>query len=160
MSVYPSHRCVYSKQWDVEPAPDNADQYIITTPGFRPPHLHQGVGPVRAGWGRIRRKRIETEGLDHATISEADIKADKEAEEEGILPHPDLPVLFTTTIKNWNIDEANDGGGDPEKATYVYVPFLSFPSLTCANLFLISLGSRFRPNYSVPLPLLLSMDTM
>lgn len=66
------------------------------------------------------RKDVDTEGLDPGAAAEAEIKSDKEAEDEGILPQPDLPVLFTTTIKNWVITEASNGG-DPSKATYMCV---------------------------------------
>ncbi|RXW21244.1 hypothetical protein EST38_g4605 [Candolleomyces aberdarensis] len=104
------------RTWEVAHAPDGKDQYTIVTPGFKSPSI--GIGPVLAGWGRPPRKDVDTEGLDPAAIAKAEIKADKEAEKEGILQWPNQPVLFTTTIQDWQITETRDGGGDPEKTTY------------------------------------------
>ena len=67
------------------------------------------------------RKPVDTEGLDPAAAAEAELKADIEAEGEGILPHPDLPVLFMIAIKYWVIKEASNGEEDPNKVTYTCV---------------------------------------
>ncbi|KAJ2915415.1 hypothetical protein MD484_g4970, partial [Candolleomyces efflorescens] len=107
--------------WQVTTAIDNKDQWVILTPGFKPiASILQGPGPVRAGWGRpVRRFRpIKPDELDAEAAAAEEVEADQEAEREGILPYPDLPVFFTTTIKNWVITQATDGGGDPNKATY------------------------------------------
>ncbi|RXW19805.1 hypothetical protein EST38_g6044 [Candolleomyces aberdarensis] len=141
--------------WQVSCAPDNEEQRIITAPGFKPSGIYQGIGPVLPGWGRIPRKKIETEGLDPAALREADIKADKEAEEEGILPFPDLPVLFTPSIKNWNIEESIDGGGDPTKATYVIsVPTKLPGAISAVTIDKYHLATKTYPIYpsSFPLP--------
>ncbi|KAJ2925939.1 hypothetical protein H1R20_g11161, partial [Candolleomyces eurysporus] len=121
------------RTWEVTAVPDKKDQYIIATPGFKSPST--GVGPIRAGWGRPVRKPVDTEGLDPAAAAEAELKADIEAEEEGTLPHPDLPVLFTTAIKHWVIQEASDGGGDPNKVTYtIKVPTKIMGAITAVSV--------------------------
>ncbi|KAJ2935081.1 hypothetical protein H1R20_g2051, partial [Candolleomyces eurysporus] len=104
------------RTWEVAHAPEGKDQYTIVTPEFKSPSIV--IGPVLAGWGHPPRKDVDTEGLDPAAIAEAEIKADKEAEKEGILQWPNEPVLFTTTTQNWEITETTDGGGDPKKTTY------------------------------------------
>ncbi|KAJ2913999.1 hypothetical protein MD484_g6429, partial [Candolleomyces efflorescens] len=106
--------------WEVTHAINNKDQWIILTPGFKSPSRFHGIGPVRAGWGRpARRLRpLRTDELDPEAAAAEEVEADQEAEAEGVLPYPDLPVFFTTTIKNWVITQASDGGEDPNRATY------------------------------------------
>ncbi|RXW21237.1 hypothetical protein EST38_g4608 [Candolleomyces aberdarensis] len=116
LPLFPPFKGVHT--WEVTRALDNKDQWVILTPSFRSHSIIHRIGPVRAGWGRPLRKAIQADELDPEAAAEAEVLADKEAEEEGLLPHPDLAVLFTTTIKNWVITQASDGGGDPNKATY------------------------------------------
>ncbi|RXW21242.1 hypothetical protein EST38_g4603 [Candolleomyces aberdarensis] len=104
------------RDWEVTAVPDKKNQYVIATKPFKSPST--GVGPIRAGWGRELRKPVDIEGLDPSAAARARSKADIEAEEEGILPYPGTAVPFTTEIVNWTIEEASDGGGDPNKVTY------------------------------------------
>ncbi|KAJ2926957.1 hypothetical protein H1R20_g10150, partial [Candolleomyces eurysporus] len=114
--------------WQVAFAPDNNDQYIITAPGFKPSGIYQERPTSRP----IRKPKRRVSSLS-----------------------PDLPVLFTPSIKNWNIEESIDGGGDPTKATYVIsVPTKLVGVISAVTTDKFHLVTKSYPIYpsSFPLP--------
>ncbi|RXW21245.1 hypothetical protein EST38_g4606 [Candolleomyces aberdarensis] len=73
--------------------------------------------PDYLGWGRPSRKGVQTEDPNPFDFN-PEIRAEKEAEREGILQWPDQPVLYTTITQNWQITETLDGKEDINKTSY------------------------------------------
>ncbi|KAJ2935082.1 hypothetical protein H1R20_g2050, partial [Candolleomyces eurysporus] len=105
-----------NSRWELLVAPGNIkDQWTIRK------EVVIERTPDYIGWGRPSRKGVHSDDRNPFDFN-PEIRADKEAEREGLIQWPDQPVIYTTLTQNWQITETPDGGGNPEKTYNIKIP--------------------------------------